>query len=137
MLSQTNHATIKRFVQHTLGCACPDEVFAVVEYHVNTIVSPDLPYSFKLLVGQRLLVYVLCGVAPQGIKSLLPVMLTKGRQERDEKGLNRFRAVIVTDRVDELEPDATELFKALSDRDDNVHLHVLAGDQIEAINALT
>jgi hypothetical protein len=137
MLSQTNHTAIKRFVQTTLGCACPDEVFAVVEYHVNTLISPDLPYSFKLLVGQRLLIYVLRGVTPQGIKSLLPIMFTKGRQERDEKGLNRFRAVIMTDRVDELEPDATELFKTLSDRDDKLHLHVLAGDEIEAIDALT
>ena len=137
MLSQTEHAAIKSFVKNTVGCVCPEEVFAAVEYHKNAAVSHAEPYSIKCLIGQRLLIYIVYYPTVFALQSLLPLMVKVGKRERDEKGLNRFRAVIVTEAKADLAPVAAGLFDELSGRDDNIHLHVIAADESKAMTCLT
>lgn len=125
MAEKAKHTEIKGFVKGTLHCNCPDEVFADIDLRKNPYVSSYLPYSTRLLVGQRLLIYIVNLPDVASLPSLLPSMIGAGKRERDEKGLNRFRAVIVTPTKEDLEPIATELFDAISGRDDRMHLHVI------------
>jgi hypothetical protein len=62
---------------------------------------------------------------PSLIEAKLRAMLVSGKNERDRRGLNRFRAVIATDDVDRISSTAQRLFRDLSDKDEKVHLHVV------------
>lgn len=130
MLSESKRLGIRNFVKETLGCACPDELFADIGCHLNSAVGPEAPYTQRLLVGQRLLVYLLNLPDAGALESLLPAMIEQGRRERDGKGLNRFRAVIVTAAKAQVQPRAEALFAEIDGKDDRVHLHVLAPGDI-------
>ncbi len=51
-----------------------------------------------------------------------------GRKERDSRGLNRFRLVIVPDDVSE-EQSLMRRFKELNDKDERLHLHVIKKEE--------
>ena len=121
-----NRRDIIGFVRHTLGCKCPDDVFEQIEYQDGETLESTRTRSITL--GGRLLIYILETNDPSLIKSNLPAMLSQGKRERDRRGLNRFRAVIATDDMDGIEPIARQLFQEWSDKDDNVHLHVVHRD---------
>ena len=46
---------IKRFVQETLGCSCPEEVFDKIECKTNV----SSTWWKRIDVGNRLLIYIL------------------------------------------------------------------------------
>ncbi len=85
-------ANIIDFLQNSLSCGCPMDVFD--HYLVRIIRGPLLDYVM-MVIGDRLLVYLL----PYDKNLLTPKhvhhMMDKGRYERDSKGLNRFRFVLV------------------------------------------
>ena len=55
----------------------------------------------------------------------LPVLVAAGRKDRDEKGLNRFRLVLVFDDPEKVRPGAERQFEELRGSDEKVHLHVI------------
>ena len=48
-----------------------------------------------------------------------------GKNERDKKGFNRFRLVIVSDKTNEIKQVAHTMFEVLEDKDEKVHLHIV------------
>jgi len=126
-----NRREIIGFVRHTLGCKCPDEVFEQIEYQDGETLGNTGERSITL--GGRLLIYIWETNDPFLIKSNLPAVLSQGRNERDRRGLNRFRAVIATDDIDGIGPLAKQLFQDLSNKDDKVHLHVVHVDDVANI----
>jgi hypothetical protein len=48
------------------------------------------------------------------------------KKERDEKGLNRFRLVLVFDDPEKVRPGAERQFEELRGSDEKVHLHVIS-----------
>jgi hypothetical protein len=133
MCSETDRTAIKRFVRETLGCACPDDVLTDIEYYDNVRVGPDCPYSVKFQVGHRLLIYLLKLPDSDSLQGLLPIMLSEGKRERDNLGFNRFRAVVVTDRKSELALLASRIFAERPDKDDKIHFHVLASEEMKEL----
>jgi hypothetical protein len=111
------------FVRGILGCKCPDEVFEQIEDRGDEV-RENTPLR-TMTIGKRLLVYIWQTNSPTLVRAGLPSMLLRGRNERDKRGLNRFRAVIATDDVEAMSAIANELFKDLSQRDDKVHIHVV------------
>jgi len=130
-MNMENRREIIGFVRHTLGCKCPDEVFEQIEYQDGETLGNTGGQSITL--GGRLLIYIWETNDPFLIKSNLPAVLSRGRNERDRRGLNRFRAVIATDDIDGIGPLAKQLFQDLSNKDDKVHLHVVHVDDVANI----
>jgi hypothetical protein len=116
------------FVRGILGCKCPDEVFEQIEDRGDEV-RENTPFR-TMTIGKRLLIYIWQTNDPTFVRAYLPSMLLRGRNERDKRGLNRFRAVIATDDVETMSPIAHELFKDLSHKDDKVHIHVVYRDNV-------
>jgi hypothetical protein len=126
MTVPSNVAAIKSWVTETLGCRCPDDVFEQIDDH-GTVMIPGLAVPFRrLLIGRRLLIYILECDEPATLLAALPVLVEKGKAERDDHGYNRLRVVVATDQPVSIEHEAEALFSSLGNVDENVHLHVLA-----------
>ncbi|MBM4135386.1 MAG: hypothetical protein FJ241_00975 [Nitrospira sp.] len=120
---------IKTFIKQTLGCTCPDEVFQYINCQSNIRLQDDIVLSRKINIGNRLLIYVIEANNPDSLKDIVPLLVSMGRNERDSLKLNRFRLVMVTDRLDEIKQAADTLFDTV-DKDERIHLHVISQDDI-------
>ena len=115
---------IKFFVQRTLGCGCPEDVFKFIDCQFNTKLNDEIVLRNKINIGNRLLIYVLEVNNTAPVRNILPFLVNAGKTERDNLKFNRFRLVLVTDRVDEIKESAGSLFNAIN-KDEKVHLHVI------------
>ncbi len=118
-----NEEVIKAFVQKTLGCGCPEEVFRHIDCGTNIVVEEVL-LKGRINVGNRLLIYVAEADTADAVRDLLPQLLSIGRRERDHLGFNRFRLVLSADNTDEIMKTSEELFAHMV-KDEKVHLHVV------------
>jgi len=100
---------IKRFVQETLGCSCPEEVFNKIDYQEER----DGISGRKVTVGDRLLIYIIATDRESNIQEVINSALERGVVERDKKGFNRFRLVLVVSRPDELRSTAEHAFRGV------------------------
>jgi hypothetical protein len=121
----SDHTTVAQFVREVLGCQCPEAVLNTLE-----ILEPDkhLPVSGSvrtIVVGQRLLIYLWRPERMMNLECELSSLIIAGRQERDRRKLNRFRAVIATDQVASTRVLAERSFGQIGGLDDKVHLHVV------------
>lgn len=115
---------IKNFVKDILGCSCPDKVF---EHIVDRQVAPSsLPHTRIITVDNRLLIYIWIITGADTLKENLIAMLEAGRNERDARGLNRFRAVVaVDDTTRYVAAEAVLYFSQYAGKDERIHLHVV------------
>jgi hypothetical protein len=111
---------IRRFVQEKLGCSCPEEVFNTIDYQKG---SDDL--AGVINVGDRLLIYIITMDRHSGIQGEIDSALKQGVEERDRKGFNRFRLVLVAPPSDELCRSAEQAFERSVYTDDKTHLHIV------------
>ena len=121
---------IKLFVQNTLGCGCPEDVFRSIEVRQNVRIHSFLVLESAIIIGNRLLIYIAQAGSAGCIEEHLPVLVAMGRKERDKKGLNRFRLVLVSDLPDEVRHAAERQFDELRGMDEKVHLHVIKKSQL-------
>ena len=119
---------IKHFVQETLGCSCPEEVFNQIDYQKEC----DDISGRKINVGERLLIYIITLDGKSNIQGAISSALERGVEERDEKGLNRFRMVLVSSRPDELRSLAEHAFDSSGYADKKTHLHVVNESDVES-----
>jgi hypothetical protein len=119
-----DHADIKSFVRSTLGCGCPEEVFQSIDCKHNIRLSNELALNSVITIGNRLLIYVTESISPGFTEKSLALLVSNGKNERDAKGLNRLRLVIVED-----EPLDRQMLQSLFDgiigKDDKIHLHII------------
>jgi hypothetical protein len=121
------YTEIKRFVRETLGCSCPEEVFNEIDYQKE---SGDIS-GRKVTVGGRLLIYIINTDRDSNIKGAINSALEQGIAERDKKGFNRFRLVLVASRPDELRSSAERAFDSSGYTDEKTHLHVVSESDVE------
>ena len=119
---------IKRFVQETLGCSCPEEVFNTIDYQKE---SDDIS-GRKINVGDRLLIYIITMDGKSKIQGVINSALERGVVERDKKGFNRFRLVLVASRPDELRSSAERAFDSSGYTDEKTHIHVVNESDVES-----
>ena len=118
---------IKRFVQETLGCSCPEEVFNKIDYQKEIDCLPGR----KINVGDRLLIYIITTDGESNIQGVINSALEQGVEERDSRGFNRFRLVLVDARPDELRSIAEHAFHSSVCTDEKTHLHILSESDVE------
>ena len=127
-------ARIKDFVQGTLGCQCPEEVFDSVDCVDNFTAAGGSVVKARINVGNRLLVYVV-EMNPKVGVAYITNLLNEGKMERDGRGFNRFRLVLCTnDRnivlsmIKDIAPPADGNGSSLElgvGMDERVHAHIL------------
>lgn len=117
---------LRAFVRDTLGCSCPEAVLDAVA--VSDLVVDGQVAGTRLVIGDRLLIYVVKGEVP--IASI-DVLAAAGLADRDRHALNRFRLVI--ERPDGAVSCALEeAFAAAVAGDAKSHLHCVRGERIDA-----
>ena len=113
---------IKRFVRETLGCTCPEDVFDTIDCK-NEI--EGLP-GRKITVGNRLLIYLVFVDRVPDVQGAINAALQQGVEERNRRGLNRFRLVLVCSVPDELRNLSEQAFDSSGYVDEKTHLHVVS-----------
>jgi len=121
--------SIKTFVQQTLGCGCPEEVFRFIDCQFNIKLNDETILRNKINIGNRLLIYVLEVNNAGPLRNILPFLVKSGKAERDNLKFNRFRLVLATDRAEEIKKTAESIFNAISE-DEKVHLHIVDKDMV-------
>ena len=116
------HQKIKRFVQETLGCLCPEEVFDKIDYQKES----SYIWGQKINIGDRLLIYIINVDSESEIPELIMSSMEKGVAERNQKGFNRFRLVLAVSRPDKLNSLAEKAFQNSKYIDEKTHLHVIS-----------
>lgn len=120
---------IKSFVKHTLGCACPEEVFEYIDCQSNIVLNENIVLRNKINIGNRLLIYIVESSNPASIKNILPFLVNSGRTERDHLKFNRFRLVLVTENMDGIKKAVESIFDTIH-KDDKVHLHIIQKEKV-------
>jgi hypothetical protein len=116
---------LEHFVRGTLGCKCPDEVF-------QAIAIDRTESHTRLVVGNRLLIYVLETSPGKAPGKALARLAEQGLTDRNAQRLNRFRLVIASTQPTLALADAKANFAEAVGDDDRAHLHVIAVDQLPA-----
>jgi len=119
---------IKTFVQQTLGCGCPEEVFTHVNCRTNILLG-KIRLSHKINIGNKLLIFIVDIGGSESLKETLTSLVYEGKKERDGKGFNRFRLVLAVDNPGMVGGDAFDIFDTL-EKDERVHLHVVQKNDI-------
>jgi len=127
----SSHKRIKDFVQDILGCTCPDKVFEQIED--RKVASSSSPHTRSITIGGRLLVYIWDVKESENLKENLFALLEAGKKERDERSLNRFRAVLSTDAPRHVAIQAQLYFPRYAGRDDRIHVHVVSTEALQDI----
>ena len=115
---------IKAFTRDILGCDCPEQVFSRIVCEDNVKIDSGLIISHKINIGGRLLIYVSMPAQTSELSSELVKLVDSGEEERNDKGFNRFRLVLVSENPDIIKDDAQKLFEQL-EKDEKIHLHIV------------
>jgi len=124
---------IKTFVQKTLGCGCPEEVFTYIDCRSNIPLNNILLRN-KINVGNKLLIFVVEVNRTDSLKETMPSLIDAGIKERDSFGFNRYRLVLAVDNPSILRQNARDIFDTL-EKDERVHMHVVHKNELEELRA--
>lgn len=127
----TSNESIKNFVRNILGCTCPDNVFEQIDdQQVSSSISP---HTRSITIGGKLLLYIWEVGSPNQLEEGIPAILAAGKEARNELGLNRFRAILVTGDSSTIKSRADLCFSQFSDLDEKMHLHVISRQGLAGI----
>jgi len=127
------HQCIKHFAVEVLGCGCPEEVFQTIETGKIDIAGPAGSDIARILIGNRLLIYLVPVSRKTELAALLADFIKTGTSERDSKGYNRFRLVLVTEDSDFDRAGAAFLFSTLVHGDDRLFLHTVEKENLSEL----
>ncbi len=117
---------IKKFVVTTLGGNCPEDVFKTISLEDDTQTIANVPISCKMVIGNRLLIYIVMASNVTKPEEQLRALIETARKERDGSKYNRARIVLTADDVNKIEPDFLVLFEAIRGDDEKIHLHLVS-----------
>ncbi|THB76599.1 MAG: hypothetical protein D6B25_09300 [Desulfobulbaceae bacterium] len=128
-MNKKHQNIIETFVRNTLGCTCPDEIFDRIDLQSSIPeLSGDIR-SLRLVLGNRLLVYLVAGLSNIVSSETLSPLVSCGVRDRDAHQLNRFRLVLLV--PEDFEPMGIQLsFQSMSMVDERVHLHFVPNHDI-------
>ncbi|MDD4882109.1 MAG: hypothetical protein PHR30_09835 [Gallionellaceae bacterium] len=115
-----DHQAIAEFARNALGCGCEEAVFRSISLDSGRLADDPVPFA-RIVIGQRLLIYLVRAVPGRPWPDRLPALAEAGRRERDAQAYNRFRLVLADGDASALAP----LFVAATGADEKAHLHVV------------
>ncbi len=117
---------IKKFVVTSLGCNCPEEVFKTISLEKDSQTIANVPISCKMLIGNRLLIYIVMASNVTKPEEQLRALIETARKERDGSKYNRARIVLTAEDVNTIDPAFRVLFEAIRGDDEKIHLHLVS-----------
>jgi len=123
-------AWIKGFAREMLGCDCADAVFEHIEYFPETEVGDFPGLVRRIVIGNRLLIFIWESEDLTEVETHLPLLLNAGIKERDDRRLNRFRLVIGTTDAEGIKSVMDAWDPVSSGRDPKAHLHIIRKEDI-------
>lgn len=114
---------LQRFVRSTLGCKCPDEVF-------QSISIDQCDDHMRLVIGNRLLIYVMKAAAGPALHKALSRLTELGLEDRNSRRLNRLRLVVVSAQPTLDLAGTKAAFAEAAGADDRAHMHLITRDQL-------
>jgi hypothetical protein len=135
MTRAESNTSLERFIRGELGCQCPAEVFQEIVTERCPAVFGNWSGGALVRVGKRLLILVLQCDDCTAMQRSLPSLVEAGRHMRDARGFNRFRLVVGTSRPDAMASYLMPGFEHLEEKDDRLHLHVVAAGRLPALKA--
>ncbi len=128
-MDSDDRSAVEHFVRGTLCCQCPDEVFQSLRIGRLSGSGVTTPVT-RLVVGERLLVYV--ADAGDGEMGKVPIeaLAAAGRADRDRHGLNRVRLVLASTWTDAAANPARERFDRATGGDERAHLHFVERGEV-------
>lgn len=123
VLAGSDRRQVEQFVRGALGCRCPEEAFRsiVVDREVD---GRGRPFT-GLVIGERLLIYVVEPPNGADLEAEAATLVTAGQAERDARALNRFRLVLAMAEPMPARSDVEASFSRAAGADDRAHLHLL------------
>ena len=79
------------------------------------------------------MIYIITMDRRSNIQGVINSVLGQGVEERDKKGLNRFRLVLVASRPDQLRSTAEHAFDSSGYADEKTHLHIVSESDLESL----
>ncbi|MFA5866367.1 MAG: hypothetical protein WC891_00160 [Actinomycetota bacterium] len=122
---------IKEFVQETLGCGCPEEVFNQIEHMKGEPIEGGLILRDRIVIGRRLLVYIYEDTDGEDVQeSVIRTLLTAGVHERNKNSFNRYRLVLLTQTPEDNKGLSDRTARVIAEFDDRTFAHIIASDSI-------
>ncbi|SEM77725.1 hypothetical protein SAMN04489760_14613 [Syntrophus gentianae] len=120
-----NDERLKEFVQKTLGCVCPEEVFEKIEVgrHLVEGYSGELT---RIVVGDKLLIYVARPDPGNNFADRADLVGLAGKTDRDANKYNRFRLVVAFSEGFTQKDHVSERFFKTFVTDEKMHLHFVS-----------
>ncbi|MDJ0893015.1 MAG: hypothetical protein QNK18_17710 [Gammaproteobacteria bacterium] len=115
---------VQGFIRGTLGCTCPDDVFANIA-SARDVAIGSVILNRRIDVGRRLLVYLLESDDPDLLSRQMPELIDHGTAERNREGFNRFRLVVASRNTECMSRPAQQAFDETERSDERIHLHVV------------
>ena len=116
---------LKSFVTNKLGCNCSAEVFNIIKWQKDVRINDSIILNFKINVGNRLLIHIINIADITFLNENLLKLISLGIEERNNNNFNRFRLVIISYNITEINSIAQNVFNNLNIGDPKVHLHVM------------
>jgi hypothetical protein len=120
-----NKNDIKTFVINKLGCNCPSEVFNIIERQKDIQLDQNINLNYKINIGNRLLIYIMEINDEEFLRQNLLKIVAHGIDERNKNNFNRFRLVIISNDIDEMNKSGQRLLNTILKMDQKVHLHIV------------
>jgi len=120
-----NKNDIKKFVINELGCNCPSEVFNIIERQKDIQLDQNINLNYKINIGNRLLIYIMEINDEEFLRQNLLKIVAHGIDERNKNNFNRFRLVIISNDIDEMNKSGQRLLNTILKMDQKVHLHIV------------
>lgn len=129
MSGNSKKQNIMRFVQNTLGCQCAEEVFNSITLERDRIPNDETGFV-KMVIGRKLLIYIVRPVSRGLIDHAVQLLTEMGILERDNRGYNRFRLVLVKHSDDAISHTAIDDFRKHVGHDEKAHIHIVPIEEL-------
>lgn len=114
---------IIHFALDVLGCGCDHSVFNSIEEDEGVMLVCGVRLARRIVIGRRLMIYIVSAeVCPP---AAVEAVIGEGMAERDGRGYNRLRLVIVSPDAAELRDVYAGAFSAVKVKDEKCHIHVV------------
>lgn len=120
-----NDEKLKGFVQNTLGCGCPEEVFEKIEVGRHLVESHPGELT-RIVVGDTLLIYVARPDPGNNFADRVDLVGLVGKTDRDANKYNRFRLVVAFAEGFMQKDHVSERFSKAFATDEKMHLHFVS-----------
>jgi hypothetical protein len=132
MTASWNNEKLKVFVKNTLGCGCPEKVFAKIDVSKLKTVEHEKEIT-RIVVGDTLVIYIIRPESSGAFVDSVESIGLAGKADRDINNYNRFRLVVSSFEDDVQQENVSERFSKSFSTDEKMHIHFVSQQLVEGL----